>query len=73
MKNSFYRFYWVEHPLLMVVAITLITLARGKAKKLNYKNTGWLLLIALIFILVAVPWPFREVGTRSGRTWFPGM
>lgn len=71
MKDSFYRFYWVEHPLLMVVAITLITLARGKAKVLNYKNTGWLLLIALIFILVAIPWPFREAG--AGRAWFPGM
>lgn len=71
MKDSFYRFYWVEHPLLMVVAIILITLARGKAKVLNYKNTGWLLLIALIFILVAIPWPFREAG--AGRAWFPGM
>ncbi|MBL7723828.1 MAG: hypothetical protein JNK27_06750 [Chitinophagaceae bacterium] len=71
MKDSFYRFYWVEHPLLMIVAIILITLARGKAKALNYKNTGWLLLIALIFILVAIPWPFREAG--AGRAWFPGM
>jgi hypothetical protein len=71
MKNSFYRFYWVEHPLLMVLAIGVITVARGKAKILNYKATGWLLLIALIFLLVAIPWPFREVGT--GRTWFPGM
>lgn len=71
MKDSFYRFYWVEHPLLMLVSIILITLARGKAKTLNYKNTGWLLLIALIFILVAVPWPFREAG--AGRGWFPGM
>ena len=71
MKDSFYRFYWVEHPLLMVVAITLITLARSKAKALNYKNAGWLLLIALIFILVAIPWPFREVGVN--RAWFPGM
>jgi hypothetical protein len=71
MKNSFYRFYWVEHPLLMVLAIGVITAARGKAKILNYKAAGWLLLIALIFLLVAIPWPFREVGT--GRTWFPGM
>lgn len=71
MKDSFYRFYWVEHPLLMIVAIILITLARGKAKVLNYKNAGWLLLIALIFILVAIPWPFREAG--AGRAWFPGM
>lgn len=71
MKDSFYLFYWVEHPLLMIVAIILITLARGKAKVLNYKNAGWLLLIALIFILVAIPWPFREAG--AGRAWFPGM
>jgi hypothetical protein len=71
MKNSFYRFFWVEHPLMMIVAIVLITIARGKAKALNYKATGWLLFIALIIILAAVPWPFREVGL--GRTWFPGM
>ena len=71
MKDSFYRFYWVEHPILMVVAIVLITLARGKVKALSYKTAGWLLLIALIFILVAIPWPFREVGVN--RAWFPGM
>lgn len=71
MKDSFYRFFWVEHPLLMVLAIGVITVARGKAKQLNYKTTGWLLLVALIFLLVAIPWPFRAVG--AGRTWFPGM
>lgn len=71
MKDSFYRFFWVEHPLLMVLAIGIITVARGKAKVLNYKTTGWLLLIALLFLLVAIPWPFRAVGV--GRTWFPGM
>ncbi len=72
MKDSFYRFTWVEHPLMMLVAIVLITIARGKAKVLNYKATGWLLLIALLLILAAVPWPFRE-GVGAGRTWFPGM
>ena len=70
MKNSFYRFFWVEHPLLMIMAIILITIARGKAKLLNYKSTGWLLLIALLLLLAAIPWPFREV---IGRPWFPGM
>lgn len=71
MKDSFYRFFWVEHPLMMIIAIALITVARGKAKILNYRSAGWLLLIALLLILAAVPWPFREIGT--GRTWFPGM
>lgn len=71
MKDAVYRFFWVEHPLMMIIAIVLITIARGKAKALNYKATGWLLLIALILILAAVPWPFREIG--AGRAWFPGM
>lgn len=70
MKDSFYRFYWVEHPLLMIIAIVLITIARGKAKLLNYKTTGWLLLIALLSIIAAIPWPFHDI---VGRHLFPGM
>ncbi len=69
MKNSFYRFYWIEHPLVMFVAIILITIARGRAKKLNFRATGRILVIALLFILAAIPWPFRET---VGRHLFPG-
>ncbi len=72
MKDKFYRFFWIEHPLLMILAIILITVARGKAKNLNYKSVTWLLIIALLAILAAVPWPFREI-VGDGRTWFPGM
>ena len=72
MKDRFYRFFWIEHPLLMILAIILITVARGKAKNLNYKSVTWLLIIALLAILAAVPWPFREI-VGEGRTWFPGM
>ena len=70
MKDKFYRFFWIEHPLMMLLAIILITIARGKAKALNYKAVGWLLFIALLLILAAVPWPFRET---VGRPWFPEM
>ena len=70
--DKFYRFFWLEHPLMMFIAIVLITIARGKAKALNYKATGWLLFIALLLVLAAVPWPFRDV-VGEGRTWFPGM
>jgi uncharacterized membrane protein len=72
MKDKFYRFYWIEHPLMMFIAIALITVARGKAKKGAYKNAGWLLLVALLLILAAIPWPFRDV-VGQGRTWLPGM
>lgn len=72
MKDKFWRFFWIEHPLMMFIAIMLITIARGKSKALNYKATGWLLFIALLLILAAVPWPFREI-IGENRHWFPEM
>lgn len=70
MKDAAYRFWVVEHFLGMLIAIVLITIARGKAKNLNYKAAGWLYLIAFLIILAVIPWPFRE---EIGRPWFPGM
>jgi hypothetical protein len=70
MKDSFYRFYLVEHPLLMILAVVLITWARTKAKALAYKSVSYALIVALLMILAAMPWPFREI---VGRPWFPGM
>lgn len=70
MKDSASRFWAVEHFAGMLIAIILITVARGKAKTLNYKSAFWFYLIALVIILACIPWPFREV---IGRPWFPGM
>ncbi|MEN9548180.1 MAG: hypothetical protein RIR12_771 [Bacteroidota bacterium] len=72
MNNTTYRFYWIEHPLMMFVSIILITIARGKLKKNNYSAAAWMLLVALLLILAAIPWPFRDV-VGAGRTWLPGM
>lgn len=75
MKDKFFRFFWVEHPLFMILAIIMITLGYGMAKKpipddVKYKRAFWFFFIALLMILVAVPWPFRA---GIGRPWFPGM
>jgi mannose/fructose/N-acetylgalactosamine-specific phosphotransferase system component IID len=70
MKDGFARFWVVEHLSAMLIAIVLITMARGKAKKQNYGAASWMYVIALILILAAVPWPFREA---IARPWFPGM
>jgi uncharacterized membrane protein len=69
MKDKFYRFFLVEHPVLMIVAIVLITLGYGMAKKavadeVKYKKAFYYFLIALIVILASVPWPFREIVGR---------
>jgi len=70
MKNSTARFWAVEHISAMLIAIVLITVARRSAKNLVYKKAAILYVIALVLIVAAVPWPFRE---GIGRPWFPGM
>jgi len=64
MKDPVARFYGVEHMTGMIIAIVLITIARGVSKKnipdrVKHKRVFWLVLIALILILASVPWPFR--------------
>jgi hypothetical protein len=75
MKDKFYRFFLVEHPTGMIISILLITLGYGMAKKAvsdetKYKKAFWYFFIALLVILITVPWPFREI---VGRPLFPGM
>jgi hypothetical protein len=75
MKDKSFRFFWLEHPLMMLVSIALITLGYGMAKKpiadeLKYKKAFQYFAIALLLILLATPWPFRDV---IGRPLFPGM
>jgi hypothetical protein len=70
MKDSFYRFFWVEHPTGMVLATILITLGRGQVKKqvmdpLKYKRAFWFFLVALLIIMATIPWPGREIVGRG--------
>jgi hypothetical protein len=70
MQDKFYRFFWVEHPVGMVIATALITIGRGVVKKqiadpLKYKRAFWYFLIALLIILATIPWPFRDVIARG--------
>ena len=65
MRDRVYRFYAVEHLVGMLIAIVLITLGRGAAKKnisdrAKHKRTFWYILVALVIILATIPWPFRE-------------
>jgi hypothetical protein len=71
MKNSVMRYWVVEHFVGMLIAIVLITIGRGLAKKsipdaVKFKRAFWLFLVALIIILATVPWPFRA---GVGRPW----
>lgn len=75
MKDDVSRYWAIEHLTGMLISIILITIGRGVSKKnfadnVKHKRTFWFYLIALLIILVTVPWPFRE---GIGRPLIPGM
>lgn len=75
MKDPYLRFFQMEHPVSMILATVLVTLGYGMAKKnvddiIKYKKAFRYFLLALVLILVAVPWPFREL---VARPLLPGM
>ena len=67
MKNPVMRFFLVEHILVMLIAIALITIGyiSGKKKTDISKRNRLIVvyfLISLILILSRVPWPFLGYG-----------
>jgi uncharacterized membrane protein len=76
MKNAGQRFFAVEHITAMIIAIIFVHLGYSYTKKnvpdaQKHKRTLLYFGLALLIILISIPWPFRAVG--AGRAWFPGM
>ncbi len=69
------RFFTMEHGVMMIIAILLITLGYSLSKKgatdeAKHKRIAIFYLLALILILIAIPWP---CGPFVVRGWMPGM
>lgn len=63
------RFFGMEHNLVMLLAIVLISLGSMKAKRKNgdrqkFKTLAIWYSSALILILISVPWPFSPMAAR---------
>lgn len=73
MKVSSARFFGMEHILLMVIAIAVITMGRSKAEKKlkgtrdKHRRIMVSYTIGLLLVLISIPWPFREA---LGGSWF---
>jgi hypothetical protein len=75
MKDTNLRFFTMEHELMMIIAWILVHVGRVMVKKSSLsssKFTKSLLFfgIALLLILIATPWPFREAVARPWFRWF---
>lgn len=69
MKDSVLRFWAVEHPFAMALALALVHVARVSERRGKARRAAVLLTVALAALLAGIPWPFMPYG----RPLFPGM
>lgn len=74
-KNSQLFFFGILHLSIMLIAIIILTIGSSLSKKADSDQQKFRIiiryfLIALIIILLAVPWPFSPL---AGRPWFRGF
>lgn len=67
--ESSVRFYGMEHSIMMIIAIVLITIGSAKAKRASedirkFKTLAIWFTIALVVILISIPWPFSPIDAR---------
>jgi len=65
MSNSLLRFFAVEHMVGMIVGILFGTLGhslskRASSDRMKFRKQAIWFTLALVVILVMIPWPFRE-------------
>ena len=61
MKDSYLRFEVIEHPLMMIIGVVLITIGYVKAKKgtdskSRFKSMAMFFLLGFAVILSRIPW-----------------
>lgn len=68
MKNPIERFFTMEHSIMMILSVALISIGYSKSKKAvaenkKFKTVFTYFFIALLVLLAGIPWPFRNLGT----------
>ena len=71
MKDSLLRFFAIEHPLMMVIGVVLVTIGYSKAKRLDdpvQKSKKILIFytLGLLIILYGIPWPWQAYAAAWG-------
>ena len=72
MKDTFSRFWGMEHIVMMILAVAFVHIGRVMVKKAKTNSSKFnrgiiYFLLSIIIMLAAIPWPFREM---IGRPWF---
>lgn len=75
MKDPYNRFFTMEHMFVMILAWILVHIGRASVKRANTdgaKHKRMLIFfgIAILLILISIPWPFREIIAKPYFRWF---
>jgi hypothetical protein len=75
MKDANTRFFTMEHALMMIIAWILVHVGRVSVKRAvtaagKHKRSLLFFGLAIVLILAAIPWPFREAIARPLYRWF---
>ena len=75
MKDANLRFFTMEHEIMMILAWILVHMGRVFVKKTSSSRVKFIRSlvffgIALVIILFATPWPFKEAVARPLFRWF---
>jgi hypothetical protein len=67
MRDASLRFFAVEHLVLMLAAVALVHIGQGRVRKAStdrarHRAAAIFFGIALLLMLLGIPWPFRAVG-----------
>jgi heme/copper-type cytochrome/quinol oxidase subunit 4 len=67
MKNDLLRFFSVEHLAIMLVAVVIAHIGRFLSLKASsdqgrFKRAAIFYTLAILLVLVSIPWPFLSVG-----------
>lgn len=70
-----FRFFGMEHSLVMIVAVVLITVGSAKAKRAigsqqQFKTMALWYGISFLLILSSIPWKFSPLVSRPYLRWF---
>ena len=75
MKDANNRFFTMEHALMMMIAWILVHVGSVSVKRTTlpiskHKRSLLFFGLAILIILAAIPWPFREAIARPLYRWF---
>jgi hypothetical protein len=66
-RSKLLRFFTLEHPSLMLIAIVLAHVGRVRIRRRpdgadRHRQALWFFGVAMVLILIGIPWPFLSYG-----------